>query len=104
MLNSVNESEIRADWKARLLSTEPADRVAAESAPRGLYVASGFAPPRQFFWFDSPWSAAAAQLILIAPHCPSSRRVCEYYFGRTKAGRERGDEIRRDLCQRSGLD
>src|SRR5690348_7078037 len=60
--------EIRAAWLAQLLSTAPADRAAAESAIRRLYVAAGFPEPRHFLWFDSPYEAAWAVAPLIAPH------------------------------------
>jgi hypothetical protein len=46
--------EIRADWLAHLLSTEPADRAHTESAVRELYVASELSSPQHIFRFDSP--------------------------------------------------
>src|SRR5579871_1735497 len=61
-------SQARADWLAQLLSTEPADRAAAESALGDLYAAAGFAAPRVFFWFDGPFPAALAVELLSAPH------------------------------------
>jgi hypothetical protein len=61
-------SEIRAAWLAQLLSTAAADRSAAESAIRRLYVAATFPEPRHFLWFDSPYEAAWAVAPLIVPH------------------------------------
>jgi predicted MFS family arabinose efflux permease len=67
------DSEIRAAWTARQLSTEPIDRPAAETAISELYEAAGFEPPRHFFWFDSPWRARTAMVVLAEPHCPWRR-------------------------------
>jgi hypothetical protein len=39
-------------WLTQLLSTDPADRPAADAAVRDLYVAGGFTPPAGFVWFD----------------------------------------------------
>ena len=60
--------DIRAAWLARLLSTEPADRAAAESSVRRLYAAAGFPEPRHIVWFDSPFAASWAVALLMAPH------------------------------------
>jgi hypothetical protein len=97
------ESEIRAAWTARQLSTEPIDRPAAETAISELYEAAGFEPPRHFFWFDSPWRARTAMVVLAEPHCPW-RRIAFDEFARTQRGREYIDDVRRDLCQRCDLD
>ncbi|MGI5165738.1 DUF6745 domain-containing protein [Spirillospora sp. CA-253888] len=51
--------EIRAEWLRHALSTERADRPAAEAAITELYRLAGQAPPR-FVWVDSPGAAAAA--------------------------------------------
>ncbi|POM26555.1 hypothetical protein BTM25_09560 [Actinomadura rubteroloni] len=46
----------RDDWLGRALSTEPADRPAAEAAITGLYRLLG-APPPRFVWVPSPGAA-----------------------------------------------
>jgi uncharacterized protein DUF6745 len=58
-------SEARADWLTQLLSTAPADRPRAEAAVRGLYRAAGFAEPKHFFWFDSPFAATWAVALFV---------------------------------------
>ncbi|MXQ65145.1 hypothetical protein GQ466_13980 [Actinomadura rayongensis] len=47
---------LRDDWLGRALSTEPADRPAAEAAITGLYRLVG-APPPRFVWVPSPGAA-----------------------------------------------
>ncbi|MFG2091622.1 hypothetical protein [Spirillospora sp. NPDC048824] len=49
-------ADIRAEWLGHLLSTEPADRPAAEAAISELYRLIGLDPPR-FHWVASPVSA-----------------------------------------------
>ncbi|MEV5826029.1 DUF6745 domain-containing protein [Spirillospora sp. NPDC052242] len=50
-------AEVRDEWLGRLLSTEPADRPAAEAAISELYRRIGHDPPR-FHWVASPATAA----------------------------------------------
>lgn len=47
---------IRSEWLGHALSTDPADRPAAEEAVSSLYGATGRPPPR-FVWVDSPKAA-----------------------------------------------
>ncbi|WP_262401511.1 DUF6745 domain-containing protein [Actinomadura sp. CNU-125] len=49
-------AEIRDEWLARVLCTEPADRPAAEAAISELYRLIGLDPPR-FHWVPSPVTA-----------------------------------------------
>lgn len=51
--------EIRNSWLSHALSTEPADRPAAEAAITRLYELAGAAPPT-FSWVASPAAAVAA--------------------------------------------
>ncbi len=48
---------IRAEWLAHALSTQPADRPAAEEAVATLYATTGRPPPR-FVWVRSPREAS----------------------------------------------
>lgn len=50
--------EIRRDWQACGLATEPADRPAAEASLARLYARQGRTRP-QFLWVDSPYAALA---------------------------------------------
>jgi len=63
-----SESDVRAAWLAQLHSTEPADRPRAEAGVRRLYAAAGFAEPRHFIWYESPFEASWAVALLAAPH------------------------------------
>ena len=54
------------DWLSHLFSTEPANRSQAESALRDLYATSGLPAPHYFFWFDSPFKAVLAMMLLTA--------------------------------------
>jgi hypothetical protein len=60
----------RAEWLRVLLSTEAADRVAAEGAITALYRVAGMEGPRHFWWFESPGAAATALQGLILSHHP----------------------------------
>lgn len=60
-LNRVDD--ILAEWIAWSLSTDPADRPAAERAIAGLYRLHGLAPPT-FVWVDSPVTGVLAGWIL----------------------------------------
>ncbi|MFI0445488.1 DUF6745 domain-containing protein [Actinomadura sp. 6N118] len=51
-------AEIRTEWLGHALSTQPADRPAAEAAISGLYRLIGLDPPR-FHWASSPVTALA---------------------------------------------
>ena len=54
--------EYASRWTAIGLSTEPADRPAAEAAIARIYTLAGLEPPVQILWSDSPatiWSDAA---------------------------------------------
>ena len=44
----------RDEWLAVGLSTEPADRAAAEEGVRLAYQRAGLTPPRMVVWLDSP--------------------------------------------------
>jgi len=67
----------REAWLARLLSTDPADRVRAEAAVGDLCVSAGFAAPRHLWWFDSPFTAAWVVALLIEPHHYAWRPLIE---------------------------
>jgi hypothetical protein len=54
---------IRDEWLAHGLSTEPADRTAAEDGVRAAYRAAGLQPPRFMIWLGSPWAGAVGQAI-----------------------------------------
>jgi uncharacterized protein DUF6745 len=45
---------IRDEWLAHGLSTQPADRVAAEKGVSDAYRAAGLEPPQVIVWLDSP--------------------------------------------------
>ncbi|BAD56343.1 DUF6745 domain-containing protein [Nocardia farcinica] len=58
---------IRDEWIRAGLSTEPADRAAAEAGVRKAYAAAGLEPPRLVIWLDSPLAGAIGQAIVRTP-------------------------------------
>lgn len=50
--------EVRERWAALMLSTEPADRSAAEGAVALIYREGGLAEPAEVVWCDSPCAGA----------------------------------------------
>lgn len=93
-----SDPQICAEWLARLLSTEPADRPRAESALCDLYAAAGLPPPKHFFWFDSPFAAAWAVALLTEPHDFLWQRIMQD-LDRRKREREYIERARARLCQ-----
>ncbi len=55
---------IREEWIRVGLSTERADRPAAEAGARAAYAAAGLEPPRYRFWIPSPMGGAIAQALI----------------------------------------
>jgi len=55
--------QVAAEWIATGLSTDPADRPAAEAGVREAYCAAGLEPPPFLIWVDSPYAGAFAQAI-----------------------------------------
>ncbi|GIH17937.1 DUF6745 domain-containing protein [Rugosimonospora africana] len=55
--------QVRAEWLGHALTTEPADRAAAETAIAALYELRGLGPPR-FVWVDSPATGSLALWLL----------------------------------------
>jgi hypothetical protein len=97
------ESELRSAWLGHLLSTETTDRPRAESGFRDLYSEGGFTPRLQFFWFDSPFTAACAAFLLSTAHDSFHRRLLND-FNRERRHRERIDGVRATLCKSAQLD
>lgn len=87
-------NSIRANWLSRLVSSEPADRPQAESALRDLYAAACLPVPGYFFWFDSPFQAALAMILLTAPK--------DHFFGQIVAALDRKTRDRQELDQVRG--
>jgi hypothetical protein len=56
----------RDQWLGVGLSTEPADRPAAEAAARLAYERAGLAPPSIVLWLDSPLAGAIGAAMLAA--------------------------------------
>lgn len=55
-------AEVREEWLAHGLSTQPADRKAAEEGVAKAYLAAGFRPPNTIVWCDSPLDGAREAL------------------------------------------
>jgi len=55
--------EVAAEWISHGMSTEPANRPAAEDGVRAAYRAAGLEPPRFMIWVGSPYAGAFAQAI-----------------------------------------
>ncbi|MEO8028823.1 MAG: hypothetical protein ABI823_20245, partial [Bryobacteraceae bacterium] len=75
-------------WRARLLSTEPVDHAAAESAIRRVYTAAELLPPERVLWYDSPLEALWAFAALV-------ERQDQMIAGMVKFARQRTDSMAR---------
>ena len=53
-------AQVRDEWIGHGLSTEPADRPAAEAGVRLAYERAGLTPPSAMVWLDSPMAGAIA--------------------------------------------
>jgi hypothetical protein len=69
---------------------------------RDLYTASGFSPPKHFFWFDSPFIVAWAVALLNKPHDFLGQRMLEA-VGRNKRQREHIDGVRAAPCRSAAV-
>jgi hypothetical protein len=98
MLPKMTADEIRSRWLAQLLSTEPADRPQAHAAVRDLYTAAGFEPPRYVFWFDSPFDACWANVLLTAPYSSIWPQMLAG-LSQVRAYREKIEQARAQLCE-----
>lgn len=58
--------EVRDEWLRHGLSTEPADRLAAEEGVREAYKSADLEPPERIYWAASPWAGAVLQACLAA--------------------------------------
>lgn len=59
--------EVKQAWIDIGLSTEPANRKAAESALKNVYAAAGLDAPRKVVWCGSPFSQGLARAIVLDP-------------------------------------
>ena len=97
-----SESDIRAAWLAQLFSTEPADRPRAEDGVRRLYKAAGFAEPRHFVWYESPFEASWPVALLAAPHNFTWAESMAS-AAKSRDGQERIDRARSTLAAKLGV-
>ena len=56
--------KVRDEWLSVGLSTEPADRAAAEDGVRAAYRRAGLTPPRVMVWLDSPLAGCIGATVL----------------------------------------
>lgn len=86
---------IRDEWIRAGLSTEPADRAAAEAGVRKAYAAAGLEPPRLVIWLDSPLAGAIGQAIVRTPPRTSARVQAQVWAQvRDQVGDQVGDQVR----------
>ena len=57
-------AQVRDEWTAVGLSTEPADRPAAEEGVRQAYRRAGMEPPSVVIWLGSPYAGCVASAML----------------------------------------
>lgn len=57
-------AEVRDEWLTVGLSTEPADRAAAEDGVRAAYRRAGLTPPHVMVWLDSPLAGCIGATVL----------------------------------------
>lgn len=61
---------VREEWIAVGLSTEPADRQAAEAGVRAAYVRAGMEAPKRLIWVDSPRAGFVVSNRLLGSRAP----------------------------------
>ena len=57
-------AQVRDEWTAVGLSTEPANRPAAEEGVRQAYRRAGMEPPSVVIWLGSPYAGCVASAML----------------------------------------
>ena len=57
-------ADVRDEWLKVGLSTEPADRAAAEAGVREAYSRAGLEPPARVVWLDSPLAGCIGSAML----------------------------------------
>src|SRR5215472_14931011 len=88
---------VRSRWTESLFSTAPADRDAAESSVRDMYVAAELQAPRMIAWVDSPAAGCWAVLMLLAKRQPLYGRMVEG-LQKSRPARELLEGVREKLC------
>ena len=76
-------NQLGNEWLCHALSTEPADREAAETAITTLYALTG-EPPPEFVWVDSPQHAARILRPAVrtaGPPWPVESRIATLHYG-----------------------
>ena len=97
-----SEHEVRAAWLTHLFSTAPADRARAEQAVRSLYAAAGFAEPKHFLWFDSPFAASWAVGAVAERYDRSWAQLFKAH-AQARDVKQKADETRSVLGSRLGV-
>src|ERR1700677_2066697 len=85
---------IRDEWLAHGLSTDIADRPAAEAGIRAAYQAAGLEPPRVIIWAGSPWTGVIAKILapsIIGRHAQVYAQV--YAQVRAQVYAQVGDQV-----------
>lgn len=82
-------AEVRDEWLTVGLSTEPADRAAAEDGARAAYRRAGLTPPRVMVWLDSPLAGCIGATVL-------SDQVCD------QVGAKVGDQVWAQVRDQAG--
>ncbi|RJG05420.1 hypothetical protein D3870_04735 [Noviherbaspirillum cavernae] len=67
-VSTLDFSRLRQAWVRIGLTTQPAERDAAEAAVRKAYQAAGLAVPEKVVWCESPFSQALVRAIVLDPH------------------------------------
>ena len=88
-------------WRQQAISTEPANRPAAEDAVRHLYRALSKPAPEYFLWFDAPREAAGAAHILLTEQDPDF--FARYWGSMVHRSRVEWERVRALIVNQSGL-
>ncbi|HEY1820372.1 MAG TPA: hypothetical protein VGG83_10615 [Trebonia sp.] len=91
-------SVVRDEWIAHGLSTERADRSAAEGGVRAAYRAAGLEPPRFMIWLGSPWAGVVGQAVapeIVADGLRHRGQVDGQVYGQVygQVGDQVGDQV-----------
>ena len=86
-------AEVRDEWLAVGLSTEPADRAAAEEGVRQAYRRAGLKPPSVVIWLDSPIAGCVGAAMLQQDQVWAQVRAQVEDQVRVQAGAQVGDQV-----------
>ena len=87
-------AQVRDEWLAVGLSTEPANRPAAEEGVRQAYRRAGMEPPSVVIWLGSPYAGCVASAMLSQDQVGAQVRAQVGDQVRAQVGAQVGAQVR----------